>query len=183
MSVLKDVQTQNILVGKNMLYRVSIKGNDFDLPYKKIGNNIIAFLDISGQFKLIELCADVLVEQLIEKNIQFDSIVNPVSKSNAVAHAIAVRWAKRHDFSATVVARKNLGSTGTENAKSVSYTSVTTQAVQNLSLTAGDSDFIKGKKVLLVDDVFASGGTFGALQELVLASGAEVAAKAVIAVE
>ena len=55
--------------------------------------------------------------------------------------------------------------------------------MQTLSLTAGDSEFINGKKVLLVDDVFASGGTYNALEKLVVSSGAEVAARAVIAIE
>ena len=42
---------------------------------------------------------------------------------------------------------------------------------------------IKGKKVLLMDDVFGGGGTTKALRELARKAGAEVSAHAVVAVE
>ena len=118
MSVSGIVKTQNVTVQGSDYFRVAIDGNNFDLPYKKIGDNNVAFLDISGKFKLIELCADALVRQFIDKGIEFDTIANPVSKSNALAHAIAVRWAGRSDpgFCNTVVARKSAASTGLENA-------------------------------------------------------------------
>lgn len=141
-------------------------GNDiFYLPFKLIGGHWVGFLDISGQFALIERAADILVEMFEKAGVEFDTILNPVSKSNALAHAIAVRWSKNHPgLTHTVVARK---SSDVANPVQASYRSVTTPKEQILSLTADDAEYIKGKKVLLVDDVFGGGSTTKALRELV----------------
>lgn len=157
-------------------------GNDiFYLPFKLIGGHWVGFLDISGQFALIERAADILVEMFEKAGVEFDTILNPVSKSNALAHAIAVRWSKNHPgLTHTVVARK---SSDVANPVQASYRSVTTPKEQILSLTADDAEYIKGKKVLLVDDVFGGGSTTKALRELVAHAEAEVAFHAVIGVE
>ena len=44
-------------------------------------------------------------------------------------------------------------------------------------------EYIRGKKILLVDDVFGGGGTTSALMELSRKAGAEVTAHAVIGIE
>ena len=177
-----DFETQIIdLVGRKYL-RVTAGGYDFDLPFKQIGRKMVGFLDISGKFRLIELCADSITSKLIERQISFDTILNPVAKSNALAHAIAVRWAQEVSpgFMKTVVARK--GMTGM-SGNHVIYRSVTTPTDQILSLTHEDNEYLKGKRLLIVDDVFGGGGTFTALQSLAENAGAKIAARAVIAIE
>ena len=95
--------------------------------------------------------------------------------------SVAVRWAKKHpELTHTVVARKS-----SEGASKIqaSYRSVTTNHDQILSLTEDDAEYIKGKKVLMVDDVFGGGGTTKALRALIDAAEATVACHAVIGVE
>ena len=176
------VKTQEIVKGENEFLRVTLGDTDFDLPFKLISGNKVAFLDISGQHLMIERSADLLVERLKEAGAEFDTILNPVAKSNALAHAIAVRWENEVDPSLThtVVARK---SKGEPHKVEASYKSVTTSVEQSLYLTDDDVEFIKGKKVLLVDDVFGGGGTTKALRELVEKAGATVSAHAVCAIE
>jgi adenine/guanine phosphoribosyltransferase-like PRPP-binding protein len=177
-----EFKTQILDSDGRKYFRLSVSGYDFDLPFKLLGGKMVAFLDISGRFRLIECCADNIVSQLIEKNISFDTIVNPVAKSNALAHAIAVRWSEKSAPSliTTVVARKSAD--GASDNK-VTYRSVTTPADQTLAFTPDDNEFLQGKRILVVDDVFGSGGTFSALQTLADNAGAEIAARAVIAVE
>ena len=162
--------------------KVTMGGRDFFLEFKFLGGKNVAFLDISGQFVLIEYAADQLVKKLDEAGVEFDTILNPVSKSNALAHAVAVRWAKLHntDMTHTVVARK---SSDPSNPVRASYRSVTTPTEQILSLTPDDAAYIKGKKVLLMDDVFGGGGPTKALRALVASADAQMAAHAVVAVE
>ena len=137
--------------------------------------------DISGQVSLIEHAADELVRLMEEAGASFDTILNPVSKSNALAHAVAVRWSRIHpELTHTVVARK---STDPANTVRAGYRSVTTDADQTLSLTPEDAAYLSGKKILLMDDVFGGGGTTKALRELARKAGAEVSAHAVVAVE
>ena len=157
---------------------VILGGKDHYLPFKVLGGRKVAFLDMSGKVALIESCADELVEKLKEAGVEFDTILNPVSKSNALAHAIAVRWEKK-EIDQTVVARKSSSPAKVE----AKYRSITTPVEQTLSLTDDDVEYIKGKKILVVDDVFGAGGTTKALMELAEKAGAVVAAHAVAAVE
>lgn len=182
MDTFADVKTQQITLGDETFLRVTLNGQNFDLPFKQIGERKVAFLDISGKFQLIEYCADCIVEKLIAQKAEFDTILNPVSKSNALAHAVAVRWAKRVNpqLSHTIVARKSVGNDPKHTA---TYRSVTTAADQSLSLTADDAVFLKGKRILIMDDVYGGGGTFKALQKLADSVNATITAKAVIAIE
>ena len=177
-----DLKTEIISSDGRKHLRVTAGGYNFDLPFKQIGGKMVGFLDISGKFRLIEICADSITGRLIERQISFDTILNPVAKSNALAHAIAVRWAQKVNpgLMKTVVARK---STTVKSDNHVVYRSVTTPTDQILSLTHEDNEYLEGKRILLVDDVFGGGGTFSALQSLAENAGALIAARAVIAIE
>jgi len=178
---MNQTKTQKIEKDGQEFFRVTMSGKDYDLPFKVLSGKKVAFLDISGQVSLNEAAADDIVEMLLEAGVEFDTILNPVSKSNALAHAIALRWnkAKGTDIEHTVVARKN----GEGNRIQAVYRSVTTPKDQIMSLTDDDADYIKGKKILVVDDVYGGGGTTRGLMELADKAGAIVAAHAVIAVE
>lgn len=179
MSVRTEIVADN---GKEFL-KVTLDETDFFLPFKLISGKKVAFLDVSGQVLLNEKSADLLVDKIKESGIKFDTILNPVAKSNALAHAVAVRWAKDVDPSLThtVVARK--AKAGDSHAVEATYSSVTTVTPQTLYLTENDVEYIKGKRVLLLDDVYGGGGTTKALYELVEKAGAVVAGHAVPAVE
>lgn len=149
---MNQTKTQKIEKDGQEFFRVTMSGKDYDLPFKVLSGKKVAFLDISGQVSLNEAAADDIVEMLLEAGVEFDTILNPVSKSNALAHAIALRWnkAKGTDIEHTVVARKN----GEGNRIQAVYRSVTTPKDQIMSLTDDDADYIKGKRILVVDDVY-----------------------------
>ncbi len=169
--------------GTGKCLEVQINGRTFELPFKLIGGREVAFLDISGQVSLVESCADMLAEKIMESEIEFDTILNPVSKSNALAHAVAVRLMEKikADLSHTVVARK--AKPGESHAVEASYHSVTTSGDQVMYLTDDDVVYIKGKKILLIDDVFGQGGTTKGLTNLCDKAGATITGQAVVAVE
>ena len=179
--MVNQTETRKIEKDGQEFFRVTMSGKDYDLPFKVLAGKKVAFLDISGQVSLNEAAADDIVEMLLEAGVEFDTILNPVSKSNALAHAIALRWnkAKGMDIDHTVVARKN----GDGNKIQAVYRSVTTPHDQVMSLTDDDAEYIRGKRILVVDDVYGGGGTTKGLMELADKAGAIVAAHAVIAVE
>ena len=160
---------------------VIMGGRKFTLPFKLIGGRQVGFLDISGQVSLIESAADELTQNLLDAGVEFDTILNPVAKSNALAHAVALRWskAKGAELSRTVVARKSTRPARVE----ATYRSVTTPVDQTISLTDGDVEYIRGKRILVMEDVYGGGGTTEALKELSRKAGADIAAFAVIGVE
>ena len=168
--------------GKEWL-SVIMAEKDYFLPFKLIGGRKVGFLDISGQVSLIESCADLLTERILDSGKEFDTIINPVAKSNALAHAIAVRLMTMSNINLThtVVARK--AKPGEIHTVMASYHSVTTAVEQAMYLTDDDVEYIKGKKVLLLDDVYGQGGTTKGLTELCEKAGAKITGHAVIAVE
>jgi len=156
-------------------------GQQFSLPFKFLGGRWVGFLDISGQVDLIEKAADELVKRLYDANVKFDTILNPVSKSNALAHAIALKWSALtgEKISKTVVARKG----GSDAKVSAVYRSITTDKDQVMSLTDDDVEYINGKNILVIDDVYGFGGTTRGLMEVAQKANAKVVAHGVIGVE
>ena len=175
------IKTEKVIKDGNEYFKVEMINKVYYLPFKVLGGKKVAFLDISGQVSLVETSSEMLARKIVESGIEFDTILNPVSKSNALAHAIAIKYNKltNAEIDYTVVARKNL----TDTKVSAVYQSVTTKGDQLMSLADDDADYIKGKKVLLVDDVYGAGGTTKGLKELCEKAQASIVGHAVIAVE
>ena len=177
------VPSEEVTVDGAEYLKITIGGKDFFLPFKVLSGNKVAWLDISGQVDMNEHNAEMLVEEMKRRGVRFDTIMNPAAKSNALAHAIAVRWAKDVDPSLTYTVVARNGKPGEHYDVEAVYRSVTSSTDKVMYLTEDDVEFLKGKSVLLVDDVFGGGGTTKALRELVEKAGATVAAHAVVAIE
>ena len=65
----------------------------------------------------------------------------------------------------------------------VTVRSITTAKEQKLYLDTADAELMKGKRILLVDDVVSLGDSMRALEELVKAAGGEIAGRATILAE
>ena len=61
--------------------------------------------------------------------------------------------------------------------------SITTAKEQRLYLDTADAAIMKGKRILLVDDVVSLGDSMRALEHLVLTAGGEIAGRATILAE
>ena len=61
--------------------------------------------------------------------------------------------------------------------------SITTAAKQTLYIDGDDAAYMKGKRVLIVDDVISTGGSLESLENLVRAAGGVVVAKMTILAE
>ncbi len=113
---------------------------------------------------------------LLEKAPEFDYILTPEAKSIPLAYEMARQSGKPY-----VVARKGV-KVYMGTPLSVEVRSITTQKVQTLYLGEDECADIKGKRVLIVDDVISTGESLVAVQKLVAAAGAiEVGACAVLA--
>ena len=65
----------------------------------------------------------------------------------------------------------------------VTVKSITTAAEQTLYLSQEKAAMLKGKRVLLVDDVISTGESISALEKLTLAAEGEIAGKAAVLAE
>ncbi len=113
---------------------------------------------------------------LLDKVPEFDYILTPEAKSIPLAYEMARQSGKPY-----VVARKGV-KVYMGTPLSVEVRSITTQKVQTLYLGEDECAAIKGKRVLIVDDVISTGESLIAVQRLVAEAGAtEVASCAVLA--
>ena len=81
-----------------------------------------------------------------------------------------------------IVARKSVKAY-MENPICVEDESITTMGKQCLYLSQDDVDLIRGKKVLLVDDVISTGGSMKAMKEITEKAGGRVIGEAAILAE
>ena len=81
-----------------------------------------------------------------------------------------------------IIARKAL-KVYMRDVVSVSVKSITTQNVQTLYLGGDDAELMRGKRVLIVDDVISTGESLSALEKLVTKAGGNICGKAAILAE
>jgi len=115
-------------------------------------------------------------EELLKKAPEFDFILTPEAKSIPIAYEMARQSGKPY-----IVARKGV-KVYMRNPLEVTVTSITTQKEQKLYLGETEVNLIKGKRVLIVDDVISTGESLSSVRELVKKAGAtEAAACAILA--
>lgn len=113
---------------------------------------------------------------LLNKVPDFDVILTPEAKSIPIAYEMARQSGKPY-----VVARKGL-KVYMRNSLEVNVHSITTDKEQRLYLGETEVNKIKGKKVLIVDDVISTGESLTAIRKLVeKAGGTEAASCAFLA--
>ena len=69
------------------------------------------------------------------------------------------------------------------NVFSVEVKSITTAATQHLYLDGDDAEMMRGKRILIVDDVISTGESLHALEELVRKAGGEIVGRMAILAE
>ena len=69
------------------------------------------------------------------------------------------------------------------NVFSVEVKSITTAATQHLYLDGDDAEMMRGKRILIVDDVISTGESLAAMEELLHAIGGKVVGKACVLAE
>lgn len=157
-------------------YAVNIAGVKRELPLFEVKPGLrIAILNILGDTELIEASADALLEKL--EGLDYDLIITAESKSIPLAHAMSVRTKCPY-----VVLRKSykpyMG-----NAIRVETNSITTGAVQTLILDEKDLNAIKGKNVLIIDDVISTGSTLEGMRNILSLANSNIVAEAAIFTE
>ena len=154
-------------------YSMKIAGLDRNLKKFSVSDKLdIAAFILFGDTEITVASA----EALLKKAPEFDLILTPEAKSIPLAYEMSRQSGKPY-----IVARKGV-KVYMGNPISVSVNSITTQNEQTLYLGEDEAEIIKGKKVLIVDDVISTGESLQAIRQLVSAAGGiEAAACAVLA--
>jgi len=157
-------------------YAIEIAGLKRELRLFEIKPGLrIAILNILGDTELVQACARELGKQL--KDVKFDVLVTAEAKSIPLAYALAVEMKKPY-----IVLRKTYKPYMGDVLKAETL-SITTGQPQILVMDEKDRDSMKGKKVMLVDDVISTGSTLQGMRMLMNKAGAEVVGEAAILTE
>lgn len=155
-------------------YRVNIVGLERDLLRCPISDKLdIAAFILFGDVEVTVHSA----EQLLKKLPEFDFIVTPEAKSIPLAYEMSRQSGKKY-----FVARKK-AKLYMKEAVSVEVRSITTDAVQTLILDSAEGEQIRGKRVVILDDVISTGESLKAVESLCSKFDANIVAKAAVLAE
>ena len=158
-----------------MVYRMNVAGLERDLPLCPIAENLyIGAFVLFGDVELTEKCA----EELYKRAPEHDCLLTAESKGIPLIHAMC-RISGKNRY---VLARKSVKLYMKDVIKCETQ-SITTAARQTLYLDGDDAEFLKGKRVLIVDDVISTGGSLLSMENLVNQAGGEVVGKMAILAE
>ena len=158
-----------------MTYRIKVAGVERDLPLCPISDtlNIAAFV-LFGDVELTEKCAEALSAIAPEHDV----MITAESKGIPLIHALSrIMGENRY-----VLARKSV-KLYMKDVLACETQSITTAAKQVLYIDGDDAEYIKGKRVLIVDDVISTGGSLISLENLVAKAGGTVVGKMTILAE
>lgn len=158
------------------IYPIDIAGvkRDLRLFEAKPGMRI-AILNILGDVELVNACAIALAEKLADT--AYDVILTAEAKSIPIAHELSKVTQKPY-----VVLRKEYKPYMGEALKAETL-SITTGRTQHLFLDEKDIELLKGKQIVLLDDVISTGSTLQGMHLVAEKAGGQVAAEAAILTE
>ena len=143
-------------------HSMKIAGLDRELKKFPVSDSLdIAAFILFGDVEITVAAA----ERLLEKAPEFDYIITPEAKSIPLAYEMARQSGKPY-----IVIRKGV-KVYMGNPLEVSVRSITTQKEQKLYLGEDEVNLIRGKRVLIVDDVISTGESLIAVRKLVEAAG------------
>lgn len=157
-------------------YGIDIAGLHRELPLFEIKPGLkIAILNILGDTVLVEACAKALSDKF--DKIDYDVFVTAETKSVPLAHALSVVAQKPY-----IILRKSYKPYMGDALQSETL-SITTGEIQNLFLDEKDRNLIRGKKVIIVDDVISTGSTLQGMRLILEKAGVDIIAEAAILTE
>ena len=160
-----------------MTYPIEIAGLHRELPLCQIGEDLsIAAFIMLGDAEITVACAEALLKLVPQS--EYDYLFSAEAKSIPLIHEMARQTGAEKYF----IARK-----GAKNYMPdpihVEDRSITTEGLQNLYLGRDDADLIRGKRILLVDDVISRGGSLLAMENLVEQAGGTVVGRLAVLAE
>ncbi len=155
-------------------YRLQVAGLQRDLPLCPVNEKLdIAAFVMFSDVELTIACATELLARVPE----FDVLITAESKGIPLAYEMSRQSGKRY-----ILARKSI-KLYMKRPVAVEVKSITTTKLQTLYLDVEDMEYLKDKRVLIVDDVISTGESLSALKQLVEKSEGNIVASAAVLAE
>ena len=158
-----------------MTYEMDIAGLKRDLPLCKVTDDLyIGAFVMFGDVELTVHCA----AELLKRAPEYDYLIAPEAKAIPLLYEMARQSGAEKYF----VARKG-AKAYMSGVFEVEVRSITTMHIQKLVIDKADAEMIKGKRVIIVDDVISTGESLHAMEELVHRAGGIIAGKMAVLAE
>ncbi len=155
-------------------YNINIAGVERELEMFPVNDKVdIAAFIMFGDVEVTVKAA----EALLKKCPEHDVVVSAEAKGIPLCYEMAKQGCGEY-----VIARKSV-KVYMRNPVGVEVNSITTSEVQRLFLGESDVEFLKGKRVLIVDDVISTGESLAALEKLIEKTEAKIIGKAAVLAE
>ena len=158
-----------------MTYEMDIAGLKRDLPLCRVSDDLyIGAFVMFGDVELTVHCA----AELLKLAPEYDYLIAPEAKAIPLLYEMARQSGAEKYFLARKKAKAYMSDVFDVNVKSI-----TTQGVQTLVMDTADAELIRGKRMLIVDDVISTGESLHAMEELVNKAGGIIAGKMAVLAE
>ena len=158
-----------------MTYEIDIAGLKRNLPICKVSDDLyIGAFVIFGDVELTVHCA----AELLKRAPDYDYIIAPEAKSIPLIYEMARQSGAEYYFLARKQAKAYMTGVFETDVKTI-----TTQGVQKLVIDQKDAERMRGKRMLLLDDVISTGGALRAVETLVQQAGGIIAGRMCILAE
>ncbi len=156
-------------------YPIEVAGVKRKLPICRVNDGLyIAAFVIFGDVELTGACANELVKKLPEHDV--------LITAEAKGIPLIYEMARQTGADRYLIARKS-PKLYMKNPNAVEVQSITTAKTQTLYIDKDDADYMKGRRVVIVDDVISTGESAMAVEKLVKESGGTVAGRMAILAE
>ena len=158
-----------------MHHTMTIAGVTRDLPICKVTDDLyIGAFVIFGDVELTVATAGAL----LQKAPEYDYMISAEAKGIPLIHEMARQSGQNKYFLARKAPKLYMS-----GVFDVVVNSITTAKEQHLYLDTADADMMRGKRILIVDDVISTGESLAAIEKLVLAAGGIIAGRMAILAE
>lgn len=158
-------------------YPIDVAGLHRELPICKVTDDLyIGAFIVFGDAELTVACARELLKLVPADS--YDYMLTAEAKSIPLIHEMARQSGAAKYF----IARKGPKAYMPDPLHVVDQ-SITTAGEQELYLGRDDADLIRGKRILLMDDVISTGGSLHAMEALVKMAGGTVTGRVAVLAE
>lgn len=157
-------------------YTLNVAGLTRELPLCEVNEHLdIAAFIMFSDVELTVACA----KELVKKIPECDVIITAESKGIPLAYEMA----REIGDSVTYIAARKMAKLYMRNPVSVDVKSITTASSQKLWLDQNEADYMRGKRVLIVDDVISTGESLEAVHKLVEYAGGNIVGQCAVLAE
>ena len=158
-----------------MTYEMDNAGLKRELPLCKVTDDLyIGAFVMFGDVELTVHCA----AELLKRAPEYDYLIAPEAKAIPLLYEMARQSGTDKYF----LARKG-PKAYMSGVFEVAVKSITTMSIQKLVIDTADAELIRGKRMLIIDDVISTGESLRAMEELVTKAGGVIAGRMAVLAE